>query len=181
MTILELIEQGKTDEEIVAQLQPSGITNYQIPLEELRWYLRDQGLLYRGIDVPFVGPLAVIATSPETPEQLRNGLVDLITHVFGTDKTLNTTDPEIAARGILMFNGLQSAGIIDQTQRDGFYSLGGGLAFENLTVEAVAEVRRHHDITTRIVAAYDAAIAARDNGEPLVMVEAALLAGWEGT
>lgn len=175
--IAELVDAGKTDAEIAPILEPLGITVRKIQLAELRWYLRDQGLIYRGVDRPFIGPFAVLVESEQTPELLRAGLIDFITHTFGTDDYLDTTDPEIAARGVAMLAGLIQAGVMTAEQRDGFYGLGGGRRFHGVTTADITRVRRRHLLDSAILAAQSA--FSRDEGAG--DIEAAFageLGGW---
>lgn len=174
--IAELVDAGKTDAEIASILEPLGVTVRKVPLKELKWYLRDQGLIYRGVDVPYIGPFAELVRSEQTPEELRGGLIDFITHVFGTDEYLDTTDYVIAARGVAMLAGLIQAGVMTPEQRDGFYQLGGGLKFAGVTEADVARTRRRHLLDTAILAAQSAFSRDESAGD----IEAAFAAGLGG-
>ncbi len=175
--ISDYVDAGKTDADIVPILVPLGVTVHKIELAELRWYLRDQGLIYKGVDVPYVGPFAELVRSEQTPSELRLGLTDFITHTFGTDKFLDTTDYVIAARGVAMLAGLIQAGVMTTEQRDGFYTLGGGLKFADITEADVARTRRRHLLETAILAAQSAFSRQESVGD----IEAAFageLGGW---
>jgi hypothetical protein len=183
------VEAGETAEQIATALAASGVTVRPIDLSELRYYLRDSGLLVRGIDRPFEGGLVAVARSTSAPAALRSGLVDLITHVYDDSKaTLSTDTPEIAARGSAMLAGLVQLGVMTPEQRTGFYSLGGGLRFADVTSETVQAAidaqtaqEARNALSARLVAGASAGALAIEQGGDLASVRAAMLSAFDGS
>lgn len=158
----------KTDAEVVAILRT--LTRRDIPCREegsaAKW-LRETTALPAGAPEgtapvklllndgagTYYGLLESYFQSPGADPQLRNGIIELKSSIWGAGaKSLFTTSPEWAPFIAQILGGISM--LIDPSQQDvlaaSFYALGGGQPYAALTVEEYAAQRQAaEDATTR--------------------------------
>lgn len=119
-----------TDAEQVAVIK--GLLKKPVPIASLRQYLRDNGMLLKTRD-GWAGTLA------EVQDSNIDALVDALDDP--RQETISTHEPRWGAAFITTVNGLVAGGLLTQDQADAVLTLGGGLAYPDLTVEQFAEQR----------------------------------------
>lgn len=136
----ERIKNGETYEQIANLYKNSGLTARPIRNDEIQFWLRERGLVLRGFDTPFTGRMVDAAKT--APAFVRNEVQQFVTHVYGNKPTLNTHTWEIAERGRELMRRLMQAGLIDEQDAADFYSLGGGLLYQDLTAQQVEQLHK---------------------------------------
>lgn len=139
MTIIQAATQfgilNQTAEQIADTL--SAVTSGPISVSALRFWLRDNGLLYRNVITNALAGSLVSLMADGSPFQA--GLVKLAEHVFDDQsETVATHQPTWALQAAQLLSGLAAAEVVTAEHVSQFYALDGGLLFpDGVTAQQV--------------------------------------------
>lgn len=162
-----------TPAEIVASLPP--VTPNPINLATLRVWLRDNDLLIGGISGTLVKN---VLNSESAPSGLVKGVAKLIDLLYQESPPLPTDDATRSVEIHDMINGLLALGLITETHKTEFYSMGGGLRFANVTESDVSDAIALHNLQADITNASAQASSSLNTSQTAEEREAAWLQAW---
>lgn len=143
-----------------AALYARSVTQKNIETADVRTYFREQLMWYRTDAITMAGSIQDAKAS--LPADLQLALGELWSSLFGGSATtlLTNSNIGIATRIKAGISALEEAGVVTETQSEGFFLLGDGLIFPDANSDAIAAAKQSHAAQEAAAAAEEARIEA---------------------
>jgi len=127
-----------------AALYARSVTQKNIETADVRTYFREQLMWYRTDAITMAGSIQDAKAS--LPADLQLALGELWSSLFGGSATtlLTNSNIGIATRIKAGISALEEAGVVTETQSEGFFLLGDGLIFPDASSDAIVAAKQSH-------------------------------------